>query len=309
MGRVLGRKIFQACLSLLIVMTLTFLLMKAIPGDPFQQEQALPQEIYIKLCEHYGLNDPWHRQYIHYINQLSTFDFGSSLIYHEKNVSEIIRQSFPNSALLGLEALLLAVPLGIWLGISLAVQQKNSAGLFIQIAMMLGISVPSFILATLLQYLLAFKMQLLPIACWGSFAHTILPALTLAALPTAFIAKMTKTNMSEELKQPYIITAQAKGMPQHVIIYRHALRNTMIPLLNYLGPLIANILTGSFIVEKIFSVPGLGFWFVTSVLNRDYPLILGITIFYCALLLIIGCIIDAICLFLDPRLRLYANNA
>ena len=299
------RKLIYASLSLFIVVTLTFILMKSIPGDPFQQEQGLPQEIYDRLCTYYGLNDPWHIQYTRYIKQISSLDFGHSLVYHEKAVAQIIYKSFPNSAILGLEALVLAVPIGIGLGLMMAVRKYTKWNALIQISIMIGISVPSFILATLFQYVFAFKLQWLPLACWGSFAHTVLPALSLAVLPMAFIARMTRANMNEELKQLYILAIRAKGMPENVIIYRHALRNIMIPLLTYLGPVTANILTGSFIIEKIFSVPGLGFWFVTSVLTRDYPLILGITIFYCALLLVITFIVDIVCIALDPRLRRY----
>lgn len=300
---VFTKKLFYALLSLLIVISLTFGLMKVIPGDPFQQEQALPAEIYQALCEHYGLNDPWHYQYTGYIKQISTFNLGPSLVYKESHVIDIIKTSFPTSALLGLEALLIAIPTGLLLGIWAAVREYGYQDRMIQIITMVGISIPSFILATLLQYILGMKMHLLPIACWGSFNQTILPALSLAALPAAFITHMTRRKMIEEFKQPYITTARAKGMSESCIIFKHALRNILIPLISYLGPLTGNILTGSFIIEKIFSVPGLGYWFVTSVLNRDYPLIMGITIFYCALLLLISLIVDIITLCLDPRLR------
>lgn len=302
MAVVLIRKFVYACLSLFIVMTLTFALMKAIPGDPFQQEQALPAEIYKALRDHYGLNDSLIIQYGRYLKEAVTFNFGPSLVYKDRTVSEIIATSFPTSALLGAEALMLAIPVGLIFGIIAALCQNRWQDSFVAFIAIIGISVPSFILATFLQYFLGIKLGLLPIARWGTFAHTILPVISLAALPIAFIARMTRSKMVEELQQGYITTARAKGLPEHRIIFRHALRNILTPLMGYLGPLAASIMTGSFIVEKIFSVPGLGYWFVTSVLNRDYPLIMGITIFYCGLLLLATFAVDAASLMIDPRI-------
>lgn len=300
---VIGRKMAYACLSLLVVLTVTFLLLKAIPGDPFQQEQALPKEIYDSLRDHYGLNDPLSKQYLRYLMQLPFFDFGPSLVYHGQSVSQIIRLGLPTSAILGCEALLLAIPLGILFGIYAALKKSQWQDSAIIILAVVGISLPSFILATILQYVFAIKLHILPIARWGNFAHTILPALSLAALPMAFIARLTRSKMIDELNQPYITTARAKGLPEYRIFFTHALRNILTPIIGYIGPLTASILTGSFIIEKIYSIPGLGYWFVTSVLNRDYPLIMGITVFYCAILLFTTLLVDIVCLFLDPRLK------
>lgn len=308
MGRTILRKLLYVCLSLLTVMTLTFVLMKAIPGDPFQQEQALPTEIYQALRSYYGLNDPLIVQYFRYIKQLLTFELGPSLIYKGQNVNHIIQQSFPTSALLGITALTFALPAGLTMGILAAVRQNRWQDFCVGIAAVIGISVPSFVIATLLQYLLAIKFELFPIARWGSLSHLILPALSLAALPTAFIARMTRTKMIEEMKQGYITTARAKGLSELNIIFSHAFRNILVPILSYLGPLTASILTGSFIVEKIYGIPGLGYWFVTSVSNRDYPLIMGITIFYCTLLLFMSFFIDMLSLALDPRMAYAAKK-
>ncbi len=308
MIRLLARKFLYASLSLFVVLTLTFCLMKSIPGDPFQQEQALPKEIYEALREHYGLNDSILRQYGRYLSQLPTMDFGPSLIYKERSVVDIIKTGLPTSAALGAEALLLAVPLGLLFGTWAALKQNRWQDTLIIVAAVIGISLPSFILATLLQYIFGIKLHLLPIARWGSFAHTILPALSLAALPMAFIARMTRAKMIEELSQPYIATARAKGLSESRIVFAHAMRNILTPVLGYLGPLTANILTGSFIVEKIYGIPGLGYWFVTSVLNRDYPLIMSITVFYCTLLLLTAFVVDAACLLLDPRLANAAST-
>lgn len=308
MKAILLRKFIYACIALFLVATLTFFLMKWIPGDPFQQEQALPTAIYQALLNHYGFNDPLLKQYIRYLSQLMTFDLGPSFIHQGRSVASIIQESLPISAALGFQALALAIPTGIIFGIWAALKQNRWQDHLIMFAAIIGISMPSFILATVLQYVLAIKLDILPIARWGSYAQTILPTLSLAALPIAFIARMVRTKMIEELKQDYITTARAKGLPLSVIISRHALKNALIPVFSYLGQLAANILTGSFIIEKIFSIPGLGYWFVMSVLNRDYTLIMGITLFYSAILLVIMFIVDVVCMLIDPRIAHSANQ-
>lgn len=296
------RKLAYSSFAFLLVVTLTFLLMKWIPGDPLQQEQALPTSIYQALRDYYGFNDSLFRQYLRYLRQLLEFDLGPSFIHQGRTVTGIIRESLPISAALGLQALALAIPTGILLGTWAALKQHRWQDHIIMVLAVVGISMPSFILATVLQYVFAIKLQLLPIARWGSFSQTILPTLSLAALPIAFIARMVRAKMIEELRQDYIKTARAKGLPQITIIFKHALRNTLIPIFGYLGQLTANILTGSFIVEKIFSIPGLGYWFVMSVLSRDYTLIMGITLFYCAALFAVIFLIDLIYLMIDPRI-------
>jgi len=307
MHSIVCRKLLYVCVSLLAVITLTFILMKTIPGDPFQQEQALPAEIYQSLRTHYGLNDSLAVQYFRYIQQLISFDFGPSLIYKGQNVTNIIKQSFPTSALLGSAALFIAVPMGLLMGFMAALKQNKWLDSFVVAMAVIGISVPGFVIATLFQYVFAIKLEWLPIARWGSFSHLILPALSLAALPMAFIARLTRTQVIEEMKQGYVTTARAKGLSESRIIFSHAFRNILGPILSYLGPLIAGILTGSFVIEKIYGIPGLGYWFVTSVSNRDYPLIMGVTVFYCAFLLFATFVVDMLSLYLDPRLRRNKN--
>lgn len=302
MTRMILQKLCYACLAFCLVATLTFALMKAIPGDPFQQEQALPKDIYKLLREHYGLNDSWPVQYVRYLKQIFLFNLGPSLVYNGRTVSDIIWQGMPISAILGAEALLIALPFGVLLGTLAAVKHSRWQDKAAALLSVIALSMPSFILATFLQYLLAIKLDLLPIARWGTFAQTILPALSLAALPMAFISRLTRAKMISELGQDYIKAARAKGLSQPIVIFRHALRNVLIPLLGYLGPLTANILTGSFIIEKIYGIPGLGYWFVMSVLNRDYTLIMGITMFYCAVLLFLVFIFDLVSILLDPRI-------
>jgi ABC-type dipeptide/oligopeptide/nickel transport system permease component len=285
-----------------VVATIAFLLMKSAPGDPLQGEQALPEEILRQLGEQHGLHDSYGVQYVRYFYQLVKLDLGKSLIYPDRQVVDMIATSFPTSALLGLEALLVCVPLGILLGMAAALVQREWISQGLILFTVIAISVPGFILATLLQYLFGIRWELLPIAQWGSFSHTILPVISLAAMPMAFIARMTYTRATEELQQGYVVAARAKGFPPGYIIRKHVFRNVLIPILGYMAPLAANILTGSFVIEKIFAIPGLGFWFVSSVLNRDYPLIMGITVFYCFIILVITLCVDLIAAWVDPRL-------
>lgn len=297
------RKSAYAAASLLGVVSLTFLLMKMIPGDPFMQEQSLPPEIYQALRSHYGLNDPLIVQYGRYLFNLLTFDFGPSLVYHGRSVTQIIAESFPTSAALGGAAMVLALTSGILLGTSAAAFQGKRMDRLAFVSIVIGLSVPSFIIATLVQYIFGIKLGLLPIARWGTVAQAILPMISLAAMPAAFIAKMTRARMVQEMAQGYAATARAKGLSNTSIVFKHLLRNAIPPVLAYAAPLAAAIMTGSFVIEKIFNIPGLGYWFVASVSNRDYPLIMGVTVFYCALILAASVVVDIMLIVLDPRLR------
>lgn len=298
------RKVCYMAGSLFIIITLTFFLMKMLPGDPFSDEQALPKEIYDSLLKHYGLDRPWYVQYKDYLLSISSGNLGPSFKYKDLTVNEIIRKGFPVSALLGLEAALLALVVGVGLGALAAIKEHkwlDHCVLFITSA---GVSVPSFILAAFLQYLFAVKLQILPLARWGSFTHTILPAIALAALPTAFIARLTRTAMLEVWQSDYIKAAKAKGLSLSYILFFHVLPNSILPVITYLGQLFANILVGSFVIEKIFSIPGLGQWFVNSVSNRDYTVMMGLTIFYSFILIVIMFLVDIAYEFIDPRIKL-----
>jgi oligopeptide transport system permease protein len=289
-------------ITLLVIVSATFFLMKAIPGDPFSEEKAVPKEILEALYEHYGLNDPWYVQYGRYIYSILEWDLGPSFKYKSRTVNEIIADGFPVSLMLGAEALLIALAVGLTLGTVAALRHNRWQDHTAMLIAILGISVPSFILASLLQYVFALKLGLLPVARWGSFQQSILPAISLAALPTAFIARLTRSNMLEVLELDYIKTARSKGIPEWRVIVRHGLRNALLPVISYLGQLTVNILVGSFIIEKIFGIPGLGQWFVNSVINRDYTVIMGITVFYSAILLIAIFFVDLLYALLDPRI-------
>lgn len=304
MTRFLLKKILILLLSLFMVASLTFALMQIIPGDPFTQEKAVPEEILKAMYKHYGLDQPWYVQYYRYMKGLITFDLGPSFKYQGRTVTEIIREGFPVSMTLGLEALILSIFCGIALGSIAALKHLKWQDHLTMVLAVLGISVPSFILATFLQYLISMKWDLLPVARWGSFDHSILPALALAALPTAFIARLTRSNMVEIMQEDYIQTARAKGLNPYQIVIRHALRNALLPIVTYLGPLTTAILTGSFAVEKIFGIPGLGQWFVMSITNRDYTVIMGTTVFYSAILMLCVFFVDILYCLVDPRIQL-----
>lgn len=251
-----------------------------LPGDPFDDENGLPKETREALISHYGLKDPILTQYGRYLYSILHLDLGPSLVYKGSDVFQIIKTSLPTSLLLGSEALILAIGIGFGCGALFALKGSSWPTL-------LFLSTPSFIMAAFLQYLFAMRLQLLPTALFDSFSHTILPALALAAAPAAFITRQVAHNFKEIYSQEFIQVARAKGLPPLKIFRSYVLKNGTLPLLGYLGQLATQILTGSFMVEKIFAIPGLGFWMVNAVLSRDYPLIMGLTLFFSLLLFLL----------------------
>lgn len=304
MARYLAKKGIIIICSLFIVISLTFYLLHAIPGDPFTQDQAIPEEILEALHTHYGLDQPLIVQYAKYLKGILYFDLGPSIKYPGRTVNQIIAESFPVSFMIGLESLCLAVTGGIILGAIASLYHLRWQDHFTLLIVVLGISTPSFLLGTFLQYLFAIQLDLLPLARSGTFSHTILPALTLAAFPTAFIARLTRATMLEILQQDYILVARAKGLSILQIFYRHISRNALLPVITYLSPLIATVFTGSFVVEKIFGIPGLGQWMILSISNRDYAVVMGTTIFYSAILMTCVFVVDILCCLMDPRIKL-----
>lgn len=298
------RRILMMLLALWIVVTVTFIFMHIIPGGPFQRDKALPASIKANIEARYKLDQPLHVQYIDYLSHLVKGDLGPSFRYRGKTVNDIIAERFPVSAELGLAAVLLALFAGVPAGIIAALKQNRFPDYVVMFFSTLGVSMPSFVIATLLMYFLAYKWGLLPAALWGTPKHVIMPAIALAGLPTAFIARLTRSSMLDVLNQDYMKTAQAKGMSRLRMIWVHGLKNGIIPVVTYLGPLMAGIITGSFIVEHIFAVPGLGKHFVMSIQNRDYTLILGVTIFYSVLLIIANLLVDIAYTIIDPRIKL-----
>ncbi|MFY9140220.1 MAG: ABC transporter permease [Thermacetogeniaceae bacterium] len=304
MFRFLARRVATIFLSLFFIVTLTFFMMKAIPGGPFKSEKALPPQIEQAINEKYHLDDPLWKQYLDYLVRTARWDLGPSFKYQYVTVNDIIRDYFPVSAQLGAVSVILALGLGISAGIISALKQNQIQDYGTMVLATLGFSVPSFVIAGLLQYLFAYKWHLLPPAMWGSWQNMVMPVLSLATLPTCVIARLMRTSMLEVLQQDYIKTARAKGLPARKIITGHVLRNAILPVVTYLGPLIAAIFTGSFIIEYIFAVPGLGRSFVTSVQNRDYTVIMGTTVFYSLFLMIMNLIVDIAYAIIDPRIKL-----
>ncbi|KMO86107.1 peptide ABC transporter permease [Megasphaera cerevisiae DSM 20462] len=298
------KRLAGACVVLWVIITITFGLMHAIPGGPFTQEKQLPPAVMATVEARYHLNDPLWDQYLEYVKHAAVLDLGPSYKYPGKTVNDIIAETFPVSAELGLISLCLAIGIGIPAGMAAAWYKNTRADYVLMIGATLGVSVPSFIIAALLIQLFAFTWPVLPAAMWKGPAYAVLPALALAAHPTAFIMRLTRSGILDALAQDYIRTARSRGVGEWSLLCRHALRNALLPVVSYIGPLAAALLTGSFVVETIFAIPGLGRHFVTSIYNRDYTVILGITIFYSFLIMMMNLLIDVIYPFLDPRIAL-----
>ncbi|NLA10909.1 MAG: ABC transporter permease [Firmicutes bacterium] len=308
MLRYLVQRVLYALLALLVVVTVTFLFMHAIPGGPFQREKALPEAVKKNIEARYKLDQPLHRQYLDYLSHLIRGDLGPSFKYRGQTVNDIIRERFPVSVELGTAAILIALLFGVPAGILAALHQNRFPDHVVMFFSTIGVAMPSFVIGTLLMYYLSYRWGLLPSSMWGSPKHVIMPAIALAGLPMAFIARLTRSSMLEVLGQDYMKTAVAKGLPRLRILWVHGIKNAIIPVITYLGPLVAGVLTGSFIVENIFAVPGLGKHFVTSIYNRDYTVILGVTVFYCVLLIGANLLVDLIYPLLDPRIQLGAGK-
>ncbi len=300
----LGKRLINSIIVLWIVMTVTFLLMHAIPGGPFTAEKNLPPAVQANIEARYKLNDPLSTQYMDYVENILHGDLGPSFKYVGRSVNDIIGESFPVSFELGMEAILISLLLGIPAGVLAAYRRNNWQDRTVNLLTTIGIAVPGFVLAALMVEIFAMKLGLLPAAMWIDWKSRILPAFALAAMPMAFITRLTRSSMLEVLGQDYIKTAKAKGLGTSYILFKHALPNALIPVVTYVGPMVASILTGSFVIETIFAIPGLGSYFVTSIYNRDYTVILGVTIFYSAIIILMNMIVDIIYPMLDPRIKI-----
>ena len=300
MGYIIKR-IFNAFIVLWIVITITFFLMHAIPGGPFTAEKSLPPYVLHSIEERYKLNDPLYKQYGDYLCNLVQGDLGPSFKYPGRSVNDIIKDGFPVSFKLGIEAILIAIIIGIPAGILAGVKKDKWQDRAVNFFTTLGVAVPSFVVAALLIYVLSTKLHLLPAAMWNGWRYEIMPALALSGMPMSFIARLTRSSMLDILSQDYIKTARAKGLSWSKVLIKHALPNSLIPVVTYLGPMTASILTGSFVIETIF---GLGQYFVTSIYNRDYTVILGVTIFYSVIVIVLNMVVDLLYPLLDPRIKI-----
>lgn len=298
------KRIINAVVVLWLVTTITFVLMHAIPGGPFTVEKNLPPAIKANIEARYKLNDSLSQQYADYIGNLLQGDLGPSFKYQGRTVNDIIAENAPVSFELGLECVLLSILVGIPAGVWAAVRRNKWQDRMIGVLSTIGMAVPSFVMASLLVKVFAMELGLLPVALWYDWDSRILPVVTLAIMPMAFIMRLTRSSMLDVLGQEYIKTARAKGLSEVAVLFKHALPNAITPVVTYLGPMTAGVVTGSFVVENIFAVPGLGKFFITSIYNRDYTVILGITIFYSAIVILMNMLVDLVYPLLDPRVKL-----
>lgn len=308
MVRYIANKLFYTLISLFILISATFFLMKAIPGDPFMSEKKVPEEIRQRLMEQYGLDKPVFQQYVKYLGDIVQGDLGISMKKINQEVSDIIGQTFSASLKLGLVAIVVSVIIGVVLGLLAALYHRKIIDNITMVLAVLGIAVPSFVLASLLQYVFASKLHWLPTMGFKGPLYYVLPVAALSAQPIAFIARLTRSSMLEVLHADYIKTAKAKGLSWFAILTRHVVRNGIMPVVTYMGPMTANIVTGSVVIEQIFGIGGIGKQFVQAITSRDYPMIMGITIFYGALLMIARLITDVAYGFIDPRIKLNARK-
>lgn len=298
------KRIIHMLIALFIIISATFFLMKAAPGNPFASERDFPPEIEANLRAKYGLDNPWYIQYKDYLLNTLTFDFGESMKYKNRSTNDIIADGFPVSLSLGLEAMFLSVGLGVLLGIIAALYHNRFVDYLATTIAVLGISIPSFVMAGLMQYFISFKLGLFPVAGWNGFKYTVLPALAIALTHAGYIAKLVRSSMLEENNSEYVKLARAKGLGKWTITFKHTLRNALMPVITYLGPLTAGVVTGSFVIEQIFAIPGLGRHFVQSITNRDYTVIMGTTVFYAIILMFAVLIVDILYTIIDPRIKL-----
>ncbi len=304
MGGYVVRRIVSMIITLFFVITLTFVMMHSIPGNPFTGEKKLPPAIEKALMEKYNLDKPLSQQYVDYVSGVAKGDFGPSMKYNGRTVNDLIGDGFPVSAELGGLAILLIVILGIPLGVVAALKQGTWVDRTMIFFAIVGVTIPSFVLATLLIYVFGTKLKWLSTSRWVSWKSRIMPTIALGVSSIAYVARLTRSSMLEVINQDYIRTARAKGLSETVVVFKHALKNALIPVVTYLGPLTAAILTGSFIIEKIFAVPGMGRMFVESISNRDYTVIMGVTIFYSLILVLFIFIVDLIYGLIDPRIKI-----
>jgi len=290
--------------TLLVLITIAFFLIRMAPGGPFDGEKILPPEIRANLDANYHLDEPLLQQYFRYLGQIISGDFGPSFQYKDWTVNELIARGFPVSATIGGLAMLVAFVLGTLIGTLAALRQNSAVDYSVMGVAMLGISIPNFVVAPLLILGVAVYAGWLPAGGWDwSWQRMILPVITLALPAIAYIARLTRGSMIEVLHSNYIRTARAKGLPEWLVIRRHALKPAILPVISYMGPATAALITGSVVIERIYSIPGLGSYFVQGALNRDYTLVMGVVIFYGIVIVVLNFIVDLLYAWLNPRIR------
>ncbi|GEB34553.1 MULTISPECIES: ABC transporter permease [Brevibacillus] len=300
------KRFFASILTMFVLITITFFLMHAVPGGPFSpaEERKVPKSVMEKMEEKFGLNEPLSVQYVNYLKSIAQGDLGFSFKQSDVTVNELISRGFPVSAKVGLVAIVVALIVGMLLGITSAIKRGKWADWASMIFATVGISIPNFVITVLMLFLFAVVLKLLPTYGLSSWKHYILPVIGLAFGPIAYIARLMRSSMLEVMRQDYILTARAKGVPEYRVIFKHALKNAIIPIVTYLGPLVAALLTGSFIVERVFSIPGIGRDFVTGISDRDYSVILGLTVFLGLFIIVANFIVDVLYAIIDRRVKI-----
>jgi oligopeptide transport system permease protein len=299
------KRLFHGLAVIWVVATLTFILLRIAPGGPFDRERKLPPEVLANIEAKYHLDEPLSKQYLRYLTGILHLDLGPSYKYLDRGVKEIISDTLPTSVLLGLLALVFALMVSFPTGLIAAYFRNSWIDRFALLTATLGISVPHFILGALLIWLFALQLGWLQAGRWDNTASMILPTITLGAAPAAYIAALLRSTLIEALGEDFIRTARAKGLREAAVLFKHALRNSLVPVLTVMGPLTAALLTGSFVVEYVFAIPGMGRFFITAVTDRDYPLIMGVTLVYTVLLVAANFLVDLFYAYVDPRIRVY----
>ncbi|UJF25166.1 oligopeptide ABC transporter permease OppB [Suttonella sp. R2A3] len=307
MLRYVLKRLLIAVPTLLIIITLAFFLIRIAPGGPFDQERTLPAEIQANLNVIYHLDEPLPKQYVRYLGNIIQGDFGPSFQYKDRTVTELIGYGLPVSLKLGGMAMLIAVLVGCVLGSIAAIRQNSATDYSVMSSAMIGIVIPNFVMAPILTLLLAIYAKWLPVGGWGqSWQQMVLPVITLALPQIAYISRLMRGSMIEVLHANHVRTARAKGLSEINVVLRHCLKPALMPVVSYLGPACATILTGSVVIEQIFGIPGIGRYFVQGALNRDYTLVMGVVVFYGSLIVLFNLLVDLAYAFLDPKVRLTA---
>ena len=297
------RRLFGTLPTLLLIIALAFFMMRLAPGGPFDKERKVTAEVEANLMAAYHLDEPLPMQFVRYLGNILRGDFGPSFQYKDFTVTELIWGGFPTSLKIGGMAILLAAMIGLTLGTLAALKQNSAIDYAVMALAMTGITIPNFVVAPVLTLVFGLWLSWLPVGGWGSWSQVILPTVALGLPQIAAIARLTRGSMIEVLRSNYVRTARAKGLPEHIAITRHAMRAAMVPVVSYMGPAVAGIITGSVIIEQIFSIPGIGRYFVQAALNRDYTLVMGVTIFYGLLIILFNLAVDLMYGLLDPRVR------
>jgi oligopeptide transport system permease protein len=298
------KRIVMAIPVLLVVASLTFILVRIVPGGPFAADKNLPPEIVANLNAKYHLDRPVPEQYFLYLQRLAQGDLGVSYKYVNRTVNDILADAFPVSLLLGTISLTMAVLIGVPLGALAAVNRGKREDVIAMLLSTFGISVPGFVVGATLIFVFGIELRVLPVGLWETPWHMILPAVTLAFSPAAYLARLTRASVLEIVEKDWVRTARSKGLSHWDTVFKHILRNSLIPVVTVLGPLTAIVITGSFVVEYIYAIPGMGRFFITAVMNRDYDLILGTTLVFAVLLIIANTFVDIAYQVLDPRMRI-----